>query len=308
VAAWTAERVGDQKGRVFLITGANSGIGLEAAKVLVAHDARVLMACRDPAKAKEAEAEVRRAAGGRGEVAVMALDLASLASVRAFADAVHAATDRLDGLINNAGVMALPHRLTADGFEIQIGTNHFGHFVLTARLWDLLVATPNSRVVAVSSGAHVAGGTAWLDAPDAPREPWLQYGNSKLANLWFAYELDRRAKAAGLGVKGVACHPGYAATNLQPTTGKESGWIQRNFLALGNALVAQSPAMGALPTLFAATDASIGGGEFVGPRGPMNGYGYPVVHPSNARSYDKAAAARLWALSTERTGERLMAD
>lgn len=308
MAAWTAEQIGDQKGRVFLITGANSGIGFEAAKALVAHDALVLMACRDPAKATAAEAEVRQHANGRGDVRVMALDLANLASVRAFAEEVHGVTDRLDGLVNNAGVMALPHRLTPDGFEIQIGTNHFGHFVLTARLWDLLVATPNSRVVAVSSGAHTAGGTAWLDDPDAPREPWLQYGNSKLANLWFAYELDRRAKAAGLGVKGVACHPGYAATNLQPTTGKESGWIQRTMLALGNSLVAQSAEMGALPTLFAATAPSLAGGEFVGPRGPMHGFGYPEVHRSNALSYDASAAARLWNLSAARTGERLLAD
>lgn len=300
---WTTDRIADQAGRVFVITGANSGIGLEAAKALAAKGARVVRACRDPGRAAAAEAEVRAVARG-GEVAAMALDLADLASVRAFAAAFLERYDRLDVLVNNAGVMALPHRLTKDGFELQIGTNHFGHFVLGARLWDRLVATAGSRLVVVSSGAHAMGGAEVVDAPDAVRDTWRQYGNTKLANLWFAYELDRRAKAAGLGVKVAACHPGYAATNLQPTSGAESGWFMRTLLAVGNATLAQSAAAGALPTLFAATDPAITGGEFVGPGGPFHGFGAPVVHDSSALSRDPALAARWWDVSEARTGER----
>lgn len=308
MARWTAAEIGDQSGRVFVITGANSGIGFEAAKELAAHGGRVVMACRDPGKASAAEAEVRAFAAGKGEIRAMALDLADLTSVRAFAAEVRAAYERVDGLINNAGVMALPHRLTKDGFEIQFGTNHIGHFVLTARLWERLASTPGSRVVSVSSGAHAGGTAAFLDDPDAPREPWVQYGNTKLANLWFTYDLDRRAKAAGLGVKAIACHPGYAATNLQPTTGKARGWIQRTILAVGNATVAQSAQMGALPTLYAAIEPTLSGGAFVGPGGPFHGFGYPVVHRSTASSYDLEARARLWTLSNARTGEAFLPD
>ena len=286
MAKWTAGDVPRQDGRTFVVTGSNSGIGLEAARVLAGAGARVVMAVRNVEKGRSA------AAGLAGEVDVRELDLASLASVRAFAAGLEGS---VDVLVNNAGVMALPHRTTADGFEMQFGTNHLGHFALTGLLLDRL----SDRVVSVSSGAHRIGK---IDFDDLQHEKsyrrWEAYGQSKLANLLFTYELQRRLIAAGSPLRAVACHPGYAATNLQFHT--ES--FQDAAMGLFNKVFAQSSAMGALPTLYAATVPDIPPAAFVGPDGVGEQRGHPKLVGSNRRSKDEVAAARLWTESERLTG------
>jgi NAD(P)-dependent dehydrogenase (short-subunit alcohol dehydrogenase family) len=234
----------------------------------------------------------------------MDLDLANLASVRGFADAFCARHQRLDALCNNAGVMALPHRRTKDGFEMQIGTNHLGHFALTGWLFDLLCATPSARVVTVSSGMHRIGQIRFDDLQSERRYgKWRAYGQSKLANLLFAYELARRAEKAGLGLMSVAAHPGFAATNLQFAGPRMEGaaWMERLSL-LGNRLFAQTAAMGALPTLYAATAPGVRNGDYFGPAGLGEMRGYPTKVDSSARSHDLDTAARLWQVSRNLTG------
>jgi NAD(P)-dependent dehydrogenase (short-subunit alcohol dehydrogenase family) len=283
---WTAADVPRQDGRTFVVTGANSGIGLEAARELARAGARVVMAVRTPEKGHAA------AAGLSGDVEVRELDLASLASVRSFAADLEGP---VDVLINNAGVMALPHRTTADGFEMQFGTNHLGHFALTG----LLLGRLRDRVVTLSSGAHRIGR---IDFDDLQHEKsyrrWEAYGQSKLANLLFTYELQRRLSAAGSPLRAVACHPGYAATNLQFHT--ES--FQDAAMGLFNKVFAQSSAMGALPTLYAATVPDIPPAAFVGPDGLGEQRGHPKLVGSSGRSKDEVAAARLWTESERLTG------
>jgi NAD(P)-dependent dehydrogenase (short-subunit alcohol dehydrogenase family) len=292
MAKWTAADIPRQDGRTFVVTGANSGIGLEAARELARAGARVVMAVRDTAKGGAA------AAGLTGEVEVRALDLASLDSVRAFAAEFEGG---VDVLINNAGVMALPHRTTADGFEMQFGTNHLGHFALTGLLLDRI----RDRVVTLSSGAHRIGR---IDFDDLQHERsyrrWEAYGQSKLANLLFAYELQRRLTAAGSTLRSVACHPGYAATNLQFHT--ES--FQDAVMSVFNKVVAQSAPMGALPTLYAATAPDVPPGAFVGPDGLGEQRGHPKLVGSSGRSKDEDAAARLWAESERLTGVTYVFD
>jgi NAD(P)-dependent dehydrogenase (short-subunit alcohol dehydrogenase family) len=286
MAKWTAADIPRQDDRTFVVTGANSGIGLEAARALAGAGGRVVMAVRDTAKGSTA------AAGITGDVEVRQLDLASLDSVRAFAADL---PGPVDVLVNNAGVMALPHRTTADGFEMQFGTNHLGHFALTGLLLDRLT----DRVVTVSSGAHRIGK---IDFDDLQHEKsyrrWEAYGQSKLANLLFTYELQRRLTAAGSALKAVAAHPGYAATNLQFHT--ES--FQDAAMSVFNKLVAQSAEMGALPTLYAATVPDIPPAAFVGPDGLGEQRGHPKLVGSSSRSKDEAAAARLWTESERLTG------
>ncbi len=283
---WTAADVPRQDGRTIVVTGANSGIGLEAARELARAGARVVMAVRTPEKGHAA------AAGLSGDVEVRELDLASLASVRSFAADL---AGPVDVLINNAGVMALPHRTTADGFEMQFGTNHLGHFALTG----LLLGRLRDRVVTLSSGAHRIGR---IDFDDLQHEKsyrrWEAYGQSKLANLLFTYELQRRLIAAGSPLRAVACHPGYAATNLQFHT--ES--FQDAAMGLFNKVFAQSSAMGALPTLYAATVPDIPPAAFVGPDGLGEQRGHPKLVGSSGRSKDEVAAARLWTESERLTG------
>ncbi|MFD4295151.1 oxidoreductase [Rhodococcus sp. NPDC058532] len=282
---WTARDITDQTGRTVVVTGANSGIGAEAAKALGAAGATVILACRNVAKA----APVAAAIGANAQV--RPLDLADLASVRKFADGIEA----VDVLINNAGVMAVPKSSTVDGFETQFGTNHLGHFALTGLLLDRIT----DRVVTMSSLMHRIGAIA-LDDPNWQRRRygrWFAYGQSKLANLMFAYELDRRLTAAGSTVKSLAAHPGYASTGLQGHTG--SPWDR--VMGIGN-LFAQSAAMGALPALYAATSDSVSSGTFVGPDGPFEQRGHPRVVGSSARSHDRAVAASLWDESERLTG------
>jgi NAD(P)-dependent dehydrogenase (short-subunit alcohol dehydrogenase family) len=294
---WTAEDIPDQRGRVAVVTGANSGIGLVAARELARAGANVIMACRNTAKGADAAAAIRRSSAG-ADVDVAELDLGSLDSVAAFAAAVDGPVDLL---INNAGVMAPPRKETTDGFELQLGTNHLGHFALTAQLLGRLEGREDARVVTLSSGAHRIGK---IDFDNLQRERgynrWTAYGQSKLANLLFALELDRRLKAAGSTIKSLAAHPGYASTNLQSAAAPVA---DRLVMKLTNAVVAQSPEMGALPTLYAATAPGVDGGEFIGPDGLLEQRGHPhVVAPSSA-GRDEDVARRLWEVSEELTGQ-----
>ncbi len=300
---WTAADLPDLSGKTIVVTGANSGLGWESARALAGAGAHVVLACRDQDKGRAAEQRIR-AAHPRASTELVPLDLASLADIRRAAAALRAAHPRLDVLLNNAGVMALPFRQTADGFEMQFGTNHLGHFALTGLLLEPLLATPGARVVTVSSGFHRLGAIRF-DDPNWQRgyRRWPAYGQSKLANLLFAYELQRRLDAAGADVRSVAAHPGYAATNLQATGPRMQGSaLLERLTNVGNALFAQSAAQGALPQLYAATAPAVRGGEYYGPDGVGEMWGHPTRVTSNARSLDRDAATRLWALSERLTG------
>jgi NAD(P)-dependent dehydrogenase (short-subunit alcohol dehydrogenase family) len=286
---WTAKDLPDLSGRTFVVTGANSGLGLIDARELARAGARVVLAVRDTAKGEQAVRTID------GPAEVRKLDLADLASVRAFAEAWEG---DLDVLINNAGIMAIPQQRTRDGFEMQIGTNHLGHFALT----NLLLPHVTDRVVTLSSPAHRIGN---LDVDDLNWERrsykrWGAYGQSKLSNLLFTFELQRRLTEAGSSVRAVAAHPGYAATNLQSRT---QNAVQNTVMALGNKLLAQSAEMGALPTLYAATQ-DIPGGSYVGPDGIAEQRGHPTLVGRSGAASDAASARRLWERSEELTGVR----
>jgi NAD(P)-dependent dehydrogenase (short-subunit alcohol dehydrogenase family) len=302
---WIERNIPDLTGKVIIITGANSGLGFEAAKVLAVKGARVVMAVRDLARGEQAAGDIRRTAPRAG-LEVMALDLAGLASVRRFAETFSASHDRLDVLLNNAGVMAIPRRVTVDGFEMQLGTNHLGHFALTGLLLPRILRTPGSRIVTVSSGAHVFGKINFDDLQsERSYSKWGAYGQSKLANLLFAYEFQRKLAAAGSSVISVAAHPGYASTNLQAVGPQmEGSRLGARTMAAANRVLAQSAAMGALPEVYAATSPDVRGGDYIGPDGLMGQRGFPRKVRSNSRSYDQAVAARLWAVSEELTGVR----
>ena len=302
---WGVEDMPDQAGKLAVITGANSGIGYEAAKALAGKGARVIMAVRSVEKGEAAAAGVR-VAHPSAAVEVMRLDLADLASVRAFAEAFLARHRELPLLINNAGVMAIPYRRTADGFEMQFGTNHLGHFALTGLLLPAVLAAPGARVVSVSSQAHLGGDIAF-DNLDGGKgyQRWAAYAQSKIANLLFAYELQRRLAAAGAGAISLACHPGYAATELQAAGARmEGNGLMAGLMNGFNAIFAQSAAMGALPTLFAATSPAAYGGDYIGPDSFGGWRGHPARQRSNARSYSPDLARRLWEVSEQLTGVR----
>jgi len=297
---WTAAQMPDQTGRVAIVTGANSGIGFETAKALALKGATVVMACRNLTKGETA-ADAIRLAKPAGSVQVMALDLSSLASVRAFAGEFIRSFDRLDLLINNAGVMALPKRVeTADGFEMQFGTNHLGHFALTGLLFGLLDRTPGSRVVNVSSGAHRAGRMRWDDIQsDKSYSPFVAYSQSKLANLLFTHELQRRVDKAGAKVTVTAAHPGWTATNLQTHSGI-AGFL--------NPFFGQQPPMGALPTLYAAVGPDVPPASYYGPNGFMEMRGYPKRVGTSSAAQNQAGAVLLWAVSEELTGVTFLSE
>jgi NAD(P)-dependent dehydrogenase (short-subunit alcohol dehydrogenase family) len=264
--------------------------------------AHVVLACRSAERAEAARGSIL-ASHPKASVEVASLDLANLSSVRVFGAAFAARHARLDVLCNNAGVMALPRRETVDGFEMQIGTNHLGHFALTGLLLPLLLRTPGSRVVTQSSGMHRIGRIAFDDLHGSTRYGrWSAYGQSKLANLLFAYELHRRLASLGAGTISVACHPGYAATELQFAGARmENSPLMERIFALGNRLLAQDAASGALPMLYAATVPDVRGGEYFGPDGLGEMWGSPKRVVSNARSRDVMVASRLWALSEDLT-------
>jgi NAD(P)-dependent dehydrogenase (short-subunit alcohol dehydrogenase family) len=298
---WTAADIPDQNGRTAVVTGANSGIGLVAARELARAGARVVLAVRNAEKGADAAREISAAVPeAEVEVEVGLLDLGSLESVRGFAEWFGREHERLDLLINNAGVMAPPRQVTADGFELQFGTNHLGHFALTGLLLERMEGRGDARVVTVSSGAHRMGRMNFEDLQGERRYGrWAAYGQSKLANLLFAFELDRRLRAGGSSVRSVAAHPGYAATNLQSTAVPNP---DRLFMAFTNRVLAQSAEMGALPTLYAATYPGLEGGSYVGPDGLFGQHGHPTLVGSSAAARDEAVARKLWEASEGLTG------
>jgi NAD(P)-dependent dehydrogenase (short-subunit alcohol dehydrogenase family) len=292
---WTAENMPDLTGKIAIVTGANSGIGYEMARALARKEATVILACRNKDKG---EAAVRQIAQEHPEAKaeLMQLDLSDLASVHRFADEYTSHYDRLDILINNAGIMATPFGKTADGFELQFGTNHLGHFTLTGLLLDPIIHTPRARVITVSSGGHRF---VEIDFDNLNGEKGYDrqraYAQSKLANLLFTYELQRRFEGAGVDTIAVAAHPGWTVTNLQ------AHW---RMLRVLNPFIGQKPTMGALPTLYAATAPDVQGGDYYGPGGWQGLRGYPTKVQSSDSSYDTAVAAKLWTVSEELTGVR----
>jgi len=295
---WDVQDIPDQSGRTAVVTGANSGLGLVTARELARAGASVVMACRNLDKG-HAAVETVRAAVPDAQVQLDELDLASLSSVHSFAERFRATHDGLDLLINNAGVMAAPRRRTADGFELHFGTNHLGHFALTTALLDAMEGREDARVVTLSSNAHKFGRIAF-DNLNGDRHyfRWRAYGQSKLSNLLFALELDRRLRAEGSSVKSLAAHPGYAATNLQSAA---PPLLDRLVMKVGNSVVAQSDEMGALPVLYAATQPGLQGGTYVGPDGPGEHRGHPKVVQPNRAARDPETARRLWEVSERMT-------
>jgi NAD(P)-dependent dehydrogenase (short-subunit alcohol dehydrogenase family) len=286
-------------GKRVIVTGASSGIGLETAAALAAKGAEVVLAVRDTAKGERALGQIRTVHPG-ANATVMRLDLGDLSSVKEFAEQFSARHDRLDVLTNNAGVMLPPYRRTRDGFELQFGTNHLGHFALTGRLLPALLAAPKARIVTVSSIAARRGRIDFdnLDGEKGYRAMAF-YAQSKLANLLFAVELQHRLQRNGASAISVCCHPGVAATNLMSRgSGKQAGWFM-NFLM---GLAAQSADMGALPTLYAATQPDLRGGEYIGPHGRGGRKGYPTATAEVSTLFQAPVAERLWEVSEKLTG------
>jgi NAD(P)-dependent dehydrogenase (short-subunit alcohol dehydrogenase family) len=297
MAKWTAAEIPDQTGRVAVITGANTGLGYETALALAEHGAHIVLAVRNLDKGKDAAKLIGRRSPGRS-VGLQELDLTSLDSIRAAANQLRSDYDRIDLLINNAGVMLTPEATTKDGFELQFGTNHLGHFALTGLLLDRLLAVPGSRVVTVSSTAHLTGRIRFDDLQ------WQHgysavgaYAQSKLANLLFTHELQRRLTDAD--TIAAAAHPGVSKTELDRNT---SAWLR--LVTNTSGLFAQTAAMGALPTLRAATDPAVAGGQYFGPGGFGHVRGYPTTVRASGRSHDAHVQQRLWAVSEELTGVR----
>ncbi len=295
---WTADAIPDQSGRIALVTGANSGLGLETTRALAARGATVVLACRSLAKAQKAREELLTSAASIGALDVLPLDLADLASVAAAARTVSERYGRLDLLINNAGVMAPPRTLTRDGFELQFGTNHLGHFALTLALLPLLRDQPGARVVTVTSGAQYFGRIAFDDLQGERRyDRWRAYGQSKLANVMFSLELQRRLTAQGSGALSLAAHPGFARTNLQPASIAASGsWLEPLAYRLMDPLF-QSAAMGALPQLFAATAPDARPGGHYGPDQWGGLRGWPTEVRIAPAALDMDQCRRLWEVS-----------
>ena len=302
-SGWTEHDMPSLDGTTVVVTGANSGIGYESTRAFAAKGATVVMACRSTERGERAAAEIS-AQVPDADLDVRECDLADLSSVASFADAFTSDYDDLDVLCNNAGVMALPRGETADGFEQQFGINHLGHFALTGHLLETLAATDGARVVTQSSGAHEQGE---IDFDDLQSErsygKWAAYSQSKLANVLFGYELDRRAEEADLDLTSVVCHPGYADTDLQRRAGEAGGGaIGAAVMEVANAVLAQSQEKGTLPMLYAATADDVEGGDYLGPGGFMSMRGAPEVQRSSDRSYGRERARRLWDVSEALTG------
>lgn len=290
---WTTDDITDQSGKVAIVTGANSGIGYETARALAHKGATTILACRNKQKGRAAVEKIQNEKP-EGTAVLMLLDLGDLDSVRAFAGSFKAQYRRLDLLINNAGIMVPPLGQTEQGFETQFGVNHLGHFALTGQLLDLIRRTPEARIVTVSSTMHKRGKINFTDLnSEESYNRAAAYGQSKLANLLFTYELQRKLEFADNGTIAVAAHPGWTATDLQRHTG---------LIEFLNNFFAQSPEMGALPTLRAATDPDVQGGDYYGPGGLFERAGYPEKVTSNDRSHNKTTAAKLWAISEKLTG------
>jgi NAD(P)-dependent dehydrogenase (short-subunit alcohol dehydrogenase family) len=291
---WTEDQIEDLSGRVAIVSGANRGLGREIARALAQKGALVIMACRDISRGKAA-AEKIEALHPLGKVVVMPLDLADLVSVREFAASFLAGYDRLDMLINNAGVILVPYGQTAQGFEAHFGINHLGHFALTGLLLERLNETPGARIVTMSSQMHLFGAIQFDDLNSEHNySPWRAYAGSKLANLLFTYELQRRLASAGQGTIAVASHPGWISQDISQYANPIRGAIETS--------LAHGASMGALPALYAAVAPEVRGAEYYGPGGLFGIRGYPKKVVSMKRSYDENVARQLWAVSEELTG------
>ncbi len=304
---WNVSDIPDLSNKIIIVTGANSGIGFEVSKALASKNAEVIMACRNQEKGLKAADTIKQEVP-HASLKVMALDLADLSSIREFASKINNEYTRLDILLNNAGVMQTPQIQTKDGFELQLGTNHLGHFALTGLLLDLLLKTDDSRVVTMSSLTHKM---AKIDFEDIMLEDSFSrnraYGNSKLANLLFTYEFQRRLEKENKSTISVAAHPGYSNTNLQqsgPGIGNRRFFYW--FYKLSNRLIAQSAEKGALPILCAATDRNIKGGNYIGPKRLFESRGSPKKVQSNKQSHNEEDARKLWEISEELTGVKFL--
>jgi NAD(P)-dependent dehydrogenase (short-subunit alcohol dehydrogenase family) len=298
---WTESNVPDQRGRVAVVTGANTGLGFDTARVLAERGATVVLAVRDTEKGKQAAQRISTAAPG-ADVTVAQLDLSSLASVRAAAAELRERYAGIDLLINNAGVMYTPRQKTADGFELQFGTNHLGHFALTGLLLDRITSVPGSRIVTVSSIGHRMRAKIHFDDLQWERsyDRLKAYSQSKLANLMFTYELQRRLAATAAPTLAVAAHPGFSTTELARNSPAALRWL----VPVTAPLIAQSAAKGALPSLRAATDPDVLGGQYYGPGGPGELKGSPKLVTSSKQSHDADIQRRLWTVSEELTAVR----
>jgi NAD(P)-dependent dehydrogenase (short-subunit alcohol dehydrogenase family) len=301
---WTAENIPDLSGKVAIVTGANSGIGYATARALARKEAAVILACRNKEKGEAAVRQITQAYP-EAKAEFMSLDLSDLASVHRFADEFASHYVQLDILINNAGIMWAPFSKTADGFENQFATNHLGHFALTGLLLDHIVRTPQARIVTVSSWGHRFGK---IDFDNLNAEKGYDgeraYGQSKLANLLFTYELQRRFEVAGVDAIAAAAHPGATVTNLPASWTAVNPRAHWRVVRMLNSFIGQKPEMGALPTLYAATAPDVQGGDYYGPRNWGGLRGHPTKVQSSDSSYDTAVAAKLWTVSEELTGVR----
>lgn len=301
---WTAENIPDLTGKIAIVTGANRGIGYATAQTLACKGATVILACRNKDKGEAAARQIARE-HLEAKAVLLQLDLSDLASVHRFVDEFTSHYDRLDMLINNAAIMRTPFKKTPDGFESQFAINHLAHFALTGLLLDLIIHTSQARVVTASSWGHLFGDIDFdnLNA-EKDYDPEVAYAHSKLANILFTYELQRRFEDTGVDVIAAAVHPGWTATNLPDgwtTTDQPISW---RIIRMLHPLIGQKPEMGALPTLYAATAPDVQGGSYYGP-GSWGGLrGYPVKVRSSDRSYDTTVAAKLWTVSEELTGVR----
>ena len=300
---WTAQDIPDLEGKTIVVTGANSGLGFEASKMFAENNAELVMACRSIERGKNAKEEIEEEIEDP-DLEVKKLNLADLESVKDFAEEFKANHDELDILCNNAGVMAIPREETEDGFEKQFGVNHLGHFALTTHLFPALKEAQEARVVTQSSGLHEKGD---IDFENLMHEkeysPQQVYADSKLANLLFAYELDRKIRREGLDMRSVAVHPGYAATNLQTRGAEKSGnKVKKYAMKAMNKVLAQSAEKGALPMIYAAVSKQAESGDYIGPGGIANMRGLPEKQESSEASYSRETAEELWAVSEELTG------
>jgi NAD(P)-dependent dehydrogenase (short-subunit alcohol dehydrogenase family) len=299
---WNVNDIPNLKEKVIVITGANSGIGFEAARVLAQKEANIVFAVRNHEKGQTAMRSIQNEYPA-ARIQLMKLDLSDLHSIKQFAQQFASSHDRLDLLINNAGVMMPPYTKTKDGFELQFGSNHLGHFVLTGSLLSLIQKTEQSRIVTVSSLAH-KGAKIDFDNLDGSKQysRYKFYGQSKLANLLFSYELNKRLQKAGIPVKSIACHPGISTTNLISLGKEKASWYAKFAVQL----ISQSAQQGAWPTLYAATYPNLQGGEYIGPDGAGNRKGNPAVDDTVKRLYDEELLKKLWTVSEELTGFRYL--
>lgn len=303
MSKWTTTNTPDLTGKTIIVTGGNSGLGYESVKALSDKNATVILASRSQARGEKARDEILTAVP-HAQIDVLTLDLANLSSIKQFADTFKAKYSQLDVLMNNAGIMGIPRKETADGFEMQFGINHLGPFALTGQLIDHLMQTENSRVVTVSSNLHKQGQINMNDL-QAKRSysNWAAYNNSKLANLLFTYELQRRLTAVNAPTISVAAHPGFSSTSIQQGgSNKEASFLQSAFLSIVSLFMAQSASMGALPQLYAATMPDVSGGDYYGPDGRSEMSGYPQKTTSSPTSNDAELAKQLWEASEELTG------